>query len=99
MRCGSVIVDMATPSGGNCPLSKPDEVVDINGVKIIGHTNYPAMMATDSSSFFARNIVSLLDLFVRPRDGGDPTFIVNLEDDIIDNSLLVHQGVLRVKRS
>jgi NAD(P) transhydrogenase subunit alpha len=97
MRHGSVIVDMATPSGGNCPLSKADQVVDINGVKIIGHTNYPAMMATDSSNFFARNVVSLLDLFVKPRDSGAPTFIVNLEDEIIDTSLLVHQGILRLR--
>jgi NAD(P) transhydrogenase subunit alpha len=97
MRHGSVIVDMATPSGGNCPLSKADQVIDVNGVKIIGHTNYPAMMATDSSNFFARNVVSLLDLFVKPRDSGAPTFIVNLEDDIIDTSLLVHQGILRLR--
>jgi NAD(P) transhydrogenase subunit alpha len=97
MRCGSVIVDMATPSGGNCALSKPDQVIDYNGVKIVGHTNYPAMMATDSSNFFARNLVSLLDLFVRQHESGHPTFIVNLEDDIIEASLLVHQGILRMK--
>jgi NAD(P) transhydrogenase subunit alpha len=98
MRCGSVVVDMATPSGGNCPLSKPDEIVNINGVKIIGHTNYPAMMATDSSNFFARNLVSLFDLFIKPRESGEPTFMVNLEDDIIEASLLVHQGILRMKK-
>jgi len=99
MRCGSVIVDMATPSGGNCPLSVADQVIDIGGVKIIGHTNYPAMMPTDASNFFARNVVSLLDLFVKQREPGAPTFFVNLEDDIIESSLLVHKGVLRIKRS
>lgn len=99
MRCGSVIVDMATPSGGNCALSKPDQVIDVNGVKIVGHTNYPAMMPTDSSSFFARNVVSLLDLFVNKIESGGSTFVVNLEDDIIEASLLVHQGILRMKRS
>ena len=99
MRRGSVIVDMATPSGGNCPLSRADQVVDINGVKIIGYTNYPAMMATDSSSFFARNIVSLFDLFIKEREAGASTFFVNLEDDIIESSLLVHNGILRFKRS
>jgi len=99
MRCGSVIVDMATPSGGNCSLSVPDQVVDVGGVKIVGHTNYPAMMPTDASSFFARNLVSLLDLFVKEREPGAPTFFVNLEDDIIESSLLVHNGVLRVKRN
>jgi NAD(P) transhydrogenase subunit alpha len=99
MRCGSVIVDMATPSGGNCALSVPDQVVDVGGVKIVGHTNYPAMMPTDASSFFARNLVSLLDLFVKEREPGAPTFFVNLEDDIIESSLLVHNGVLRIKRN
>jgi H+-translocating NAD(P) transhydrogenase subunit alpha len=98
MRCGSVIVDMATPSGGNCALSKPDEVVNHNGVKIVGYTNYPAMMATDSSSFFSRNIVSLFDLFVKQRESGESTFLVNLEDDIIEASMLVHQGILRMKK-
>jgi NAD(P) transhydrogenase subunit alpha len=99
MRCGSVIVDMATPSGGNCALSVPDQVVDVGGVKIVGHTNYPAMMPTDASSFFARNLVSLLDLFVKEREPGAATFFVNLEDDIIESSLLVHNGVLRIKRN
>jgi NAD(P) transhydrogenase subunit alpha len=99
MRCGSVIVDMATPSGGNCALSVPDQVVNVGGVKIVGHTNYPAMMPTDASSFFARNLVSLLDLFVKEREPGAATFFVNLEDDIIESSLLVHNGVLRIKRN
>jgi NAD(P) transhydrogenase subunit alpha len=99
MRCGSVIVDMATPSGGNCALSVPDQVVDVGGVKIVGHTNYPAMMPTDASSFFARNLVSLLDLFVKEREPGAATFFVNLEDDIIESALLVHNGVLRIKRN
>ena len=98
MRRGSVIVDMATPSGGNCPLSVPDKVVEVHGVKIVGHTNYPAMMATDSSNFFARNLVSLFDLFVARSEEGGPTFIVNLEDEIIDASLLVHQGVVRLAK-
>jgi NAD(P) transhydrogenase subunit alpha len=97
MRCGSVVVDMATPSGGNCPLSVADQVIDIGGVKIIGHTNYPAMMPTDASNFFARNVVSLLDLFIKEREPGAATFFVNLEDDIIESSLLVHNGVLRIK--
>lgn len=99
MKRGSVIVDMATPSGGNCPLSVADEIIDIEGVKIIGHTNYPAMMAADSSSFFARNLVSLLELFVAKREGEETQFIVDLDDDIIAAALLVHQGQLRSKGS
>ena len=99
MKRGSVIVDMATPSGGNCPLSVADEIIDIEGVKIIGHTNYPAMMAADSSSFFARNLVALLELFVAKREGEETQFIVDLDDDIIAAALLVHQGQLRSKGS
>jgi NAD(P) transhydrogenase subunit alpha len=72
--------------------------VNHNGVKIVGYTNYPAMMATDSSSFFSRNIVSLFDLFVKQRESGESTFLVNLEDDIIEASMLVHQGILRMKK-
>jgi len=75
-----------------------DEVVELGGVKIVGYTNYPAMMATDASSFFARNLVSLFDLLRKEAERGDSTLFVNLEDDIIDASLLVHQGMLRTKR-
>ncbi len=56
-------------------------------------------MATDSSNFFARNLVSLLELFVKEREPGSATFVVNLEDEIIESSLLVHNGILRIKRS
>ena len=98
MRRGSVVVDMATPSGGNCPLSVADEVVEVGGVKVVGYTNYPAKMATDASSFFARNLVSLFDLLKKEAERGDSMLFVNLEDDIIDASLLVHQGILRMKR-
>lgn len=99
MRRGSVIVDMATPSGGNCPLSVADQVIEAHGVTIVGHTNYPAMMAADSSSFFARNVVSLLNLFVGQKESGETQFIVNLDDDIIEAALLVHRGEFRKKRS
>lgn len=98
MRYGSVIVDMATPSGGNCPLSVADQVIEVHGVKIVGYTNFPAMMATDASSFFARNLVSLFEILKRDPKRSDSTLFVNLEDDIIDASVVVHQGILRMKR-
>lgn len=98
MRRGSVIVDMATPSGGNCPLSKPDEIVDVDGVKIIGYTNYPSKIASDASSFFSRNLVSLLSIMVIEKDN-KKQFEINLQDDIIDAALLTYQGSYRKKRS
>lgn len=95
MRAGSVIVDMAAPSGGNCPLTKLDQVVEVNGVKIVGFANYPAMVASDASLFYANNLVSLLSL-VFP-DKATDTINLNLEDDIIAGSLATHQGQVKAK--
>ncbi len=57
MRPGSVIVDLAVSQGGNCPLSKPDQIVDVNGVKIAGFTNLPGRIAADASALYARNLL------------------------------------------
>ncbi|MDX8413210.1 MAG: Re/Si-specific NAD(P)(+) transhydrogenase subunit alpha, partial [Mariprofundales bacterium] len=58
MRMGSVIVDLAAEMGGNCPLTRKDEVVNHNGVTIIGDSNIPSRMAADASSLYARNMLS-----------------------------------------
>lgn len=70
MRAGSVIVDLAAATGGNCPLTEQDQVVAKQGVILVGHTNYPAMLASDASSFFARNILNLLEIMVEKTDQG-----------------------------
>ena len=81
LREGSVIVDMAAASGGNCPLSKVDEVVTAHGVLIVGHSNYPARMPTDASAFFAKNIANLLDIMLEPSDAGP--VLKDLDEDEI----------------
>ncbi|WP_374468184.1 Re/Si-specific NAD(P)(+) transhydrogenase subunit alpha, partial [Ferrovibrio sp.] len=60
MRPGSVIVDLAVEAGGNCPLSKPDQVVEVNGVKLVGYTNYPSRVPVDASNLFAKNLWNFL---------------------------------------
>ncbi len=60
MRAGSVIVDLAAPTGGNCELTKPGETVVENGVTIVGPTNLPSEMASDASRLYARNVQALL---------------------------------------
>jgi NAD(P) transhydrogenase subunit alpha len=70
LREGSVIVDMAAGSGGNCRLSKPDQVAEAHGVLLVGHTNYPAMMPTDASAFYAKNVANLLDIMLEPGEEG-----------------------------
>ena len=70
LRPGSVIVDLAAASGGNCPLTVPDQVVERHGVIIVGHTNYPSMVATDASAFYAKNLANLIDIMIEPSDAG-----------------------------
>lgn len=70
MREGSVIVDLAAANGGNCPLTEADQVVNRHGVILVGHTNYPAMMPSDASAFFAKNIANLIDIMVDKTEDG-----------------------------
>ncbi len=81
LREGSVIIDMAAGSGGNCPLSEPDQVVCKHGVLLVGHTNYPSMMATDASAFYAKNVANLLGIMLDQGEGGP--VLKNLDEDEI----------------
>lgn len=95
MRPGSVIVDMAAGSGGNCPLSEPDAIVVKHGVTIIGHTNLPSAVANHSSRFFARNLNSLLELIVVAEGDAPPSVKYDLDDEIVDAALVAHDGAKR----
>ena len=69
MKPGSVIVDLAAPMGGNCPLTEKDKVVVKHGVTIIGYTNLAGHVATDASALFARNLLNFITL-VYDKDKG-----------------------------
>jgi NAD(P) transhydrogenase len=91
MRSGSVIVDLAAETGGNCELTKPGFVVDVNnGVKVVGETNFVSKMATQSSTLFANNLCHLLDEM-----GKAANFAVDEKNEIIYGSLCVIQGKIR----
>jgi NAD(P) transhydrogenase subunit alpha len=94
MRTGSVIIDMAAASGGNCPLTEPDRTVIKHGVILCGITNFPALMPTDASNFYARNLFNLLALI---QDLGQGTIDLDKAraDEIIDASLITQGGRLR----
>ena len=81
MRAGSVIVDLAAANGGNCPLTEADRVVTKHGVILVGHTNYPAMMPTDASAFYAKNIASLLEIMLDR--SGEGVALKDLDEDEI----------------
>src|SRR5690625_6151009 len=69
MKPGSVIVDLAVEQGGNCTLSKPGEVVDVNGVRIVGHLNVPSRLATDASALYAKNLLSFISPLINAENG------------------------------
>lgn len=94
MRAGSVIIDMAAPSGGNCPLTEANKICVKNGVTIVGITNYPALVPFDSSQFYGGNIVNLLGLIITSKDG-NVSMNLNFEDDIIEAATVSHNGQKR----
>ncbi len=83
MKPGSVIVDLAADSGGNCELTQPGKVVEHNGVKIVGYTNLTSRLPGHASQFFGRNVVNLLKLMMS-EDG----FALD-EDDVIVRGVMV----------
>ncbi len=87
LRPGSVILDMAAASGGNCPLTEPDRVVERHGVIIVGHTNYPAMVATDASAFYARNLANLIAIMIEKGETGP--VLKDLSQDEITRAMLL----------
>ncbi len=91
MRPGSVIIDLAVAQGGNCPLSKPDELVEAGGVKIMGFTNLPARLPADASSLYAKNLLALLPLLT---DKESKAFAPAWDDEIIQGAMLTKAGAL-----
>lgn len=89
MKAGSVIVDMATESGGNCEISEKDQTVIKHKVTIIGESNLPALLPVNASQLYAVNISTLL-MHLADKD----QFKWELEEDITKGALITHQGAL-----
>jgi NAD(P) transhydrogenase subunit alpha len=88
MKPGSVIVDLAGESGGNCELTVPGQTVVRHDVKIVSPLNLPAGMAEHSSQLFARNVLALLELLV----GEDGSLKLDFEDEVISGACIVREG-------
>jgi H+-translocating NAD(P) transhydrogenase subunit alpha len=98
MKPGSVIIDIAAGKGpggvgGNCPLSEADKTVLKHGVTIVGETNLPALVAADSSSLYARNVLDFLKLIIN-KEGA---LHVDMEDDIVAACLMAQGGEVKRK--
>ncbi len=86
MKPGSVIIDLAASSGGNCELTENGKNIVVHGVNIIGKSDYPSDMPTDASKMFGCNIINLLKIMV-DKDG---KLVLNMQDDIINGTTAVH---------
>jgi NAD(P) transhydrogenase subunit alpha len=91
MRPGSVIIDLAVERGGNCELAKPGEVVETNGVKIVGHLNVAGRIAASASSLYAKNLYAFLETLV---DKQSKTLAVKWDDEIVKATALTRDGAV-----
>ncbi len=89
MKGGSVIVDLAAEGGGNCDLTRIDETVLHQGVKIFGPSNVPSMVGNHASELYAKNLLNFLELLIQ-----DGAINIDLEDEIINASLITHAGAI-----
>lgn len=88
MRPGSVIIDLAASSGGNCEVTKNGENIIVNGVYIAGKTDFSSEMSADASKMFGNNILNLMKILI----GKDGIANLNLNDDILHGTTAVHAG-------
>jgi H+-translocating NAD(P) transhydrogenase subunit alpha len=91
MRPGSVVVDLAVERGGNVESAEPGKVVEIGGVKIVGHLNVPGRIAATASQLYARNLVAFLETLV---DKETKALKINPEDELVKATLLTHDGAV-----
>ena len=94
MQPGSVIVDLAGESGGNCELTKGGETVVEGGVKILAPLNLPSEMAANASQLYAKNVENLLDLLV-----SEGRLNLDFEDEIVAGACITHEGEIKNERA
>ncbi|KAI0721105.1 PNTB-domain-containing protein [Cerioporus squamosus] len=89
MKQGSVIVDLAAETGGNCAATRPGELYVHKGVTIIGYTDLPSRLPTQSSTLYSNNVTKFL-LSI----GGDGRYAINLEDEVVRGAIVMQNGNL-----
>ncbi len=89
MRPGSVVIDLAVLSGGNCACSKPGETIIRNGVKIVGASNLPCSIPNHASALYSRNLLSLLKPMFK-----EGKFLIDNDDELLSGSLISKDGVI-----
>jgi NAD(P) transhydrogenase subunit alpha len=87
MKRGSVVIDLASSTGGNCAVSKPDETVERDGVTILAPTNLAATVPVHASQLYSRNVTAFLSLIIK-----DGELQIDMQDDVVGPSCVTHQG-------
>jgi len=95
LKPGSVIVDLAAESGGNCELTEPGETVEHEGVRLLGPVNLPSSMPIHASQLLSRNMYNLIGHITEDKDEKDPQLELDFEDEIIDSTCITHEGEIR----
>jgi NAD(P) transhydrogenase subunit alpha len=93
MKLGSMIIDLAGATGGNCALSKADETVERNGVTILAPTNLAATVPVHASQLYSRNVTAFLSLLIK-----EGSLSIDMNDDVVGPSCVTHQGQVVNKR-
>ncbi|KAI6082135.1 NAD(P) transhydrogenase mitochondrial precursor [Hypoxylon rubiginosum] len=88
MKPGSVVVDLAAEAGGNCEMTQAGKLITYNDVKIIGYTDLPSRLPTQSSTLYSNNIVKFL-LAMAPQD---KAFGIDLSDEVVRGAIVTHNG-------
>lgn len=88
MKPGSVIVDLASEAGGNCELTKPGEINNVNGVKVIGYTDFPSRLSGQASSLYANNISKFLQQILVKEN----QTTTHLDDEIARGAVVTDKG-------
>ena len=91
MRPGSIIVDLAVERGGNAELARPGEVVEHNGVRIMGKLNLPGAIPVNASSLYARNLLAFVEPMIDKKTGG---LAVNWDDELVKGTLIARDGAI-----
>jgi len=94
MQAGSVIVDLAASTGGNCEGTEDNKIVVRHGVSIIGDSNLATSLPMDASKMFGKNVVNFAKLII----GDEGQLNLNFEDDIVANTCVTHQGEVKSER-
>ena len=86
MKRGSIVIDLAASTGGNCAVSKPDETVERDGVTIVAPTNLAATVPVHASQLYSRNVTAFLSLIIK-----DGELKLDMADDVVGPSCVTHQ--------